>query len=31
MVVRPHYIVIYAEAGQAVTILRILHASQMWP
>ena len=31
MVVRPNYIVIYAENDQAVTILRILHAAQQWP
>lgn len=31
MVVRPNYIVIYAETEQAVTILRVLHAAQQWP
>lgn len=31
MVVRPNYIVIYAEDGIAVTILRVLHAAQQWP
>ncbi|HID06130.1 MAG TPA: type II toxin-antitoxin system RelE/ParE family toxin [Armatimonadetes bacterium] len=31
MVVRPNYIVIYAEDAKAVTILRVLHAAQQWP
>ena len=31
MVVRPNYIVIYAEDTIAVTILRVLHAAQQWP
>jgi plasmid stabilization system protein ParE len=31
MVVRPHYIVVYAEDPDTVTILRILHAAQLWP
>lgn len=31
MVVRPNYIVIYAEDAIAVTILRVLHAAQQWP
>jgi addiction module RelE/StbE family toxin len=31
MVVRPNYIVIYAEDARAVTILRVLHAAQQWP
>jgi addiction module RelE/StbE family toxin len=31
MVVRPNYIVIYAEDARAVTVLRILHAAQQWP
>lgn len=31
MVVRPNYIVIYAENAIAVTILRVLHAGQQWP
>jgi toxin ParE1/3/4 len=31
MVVRPNYIVIYAEDATAVTILRVLHAAQQWP
>ncbi|MDU9004761.1 type II toxin-antitoxin system RelE/ParE family toxin [Sedimentitalea todarodis] len=31
MVVRPNYIVVYAETAAAVTILRVLHAAQQWP
>ena len=31
MVVRPNYIVIYAEDAIAVTVLRVLHAAQKWP
>tara|TARA_R100001143_G_C3263046_1_gene88646 strand:- start:260 stop:550 length:291 start_codon:yes stop_codon:yes gene_type:complete len=31
MVVRPNYIVVYAESTETVTILRILHAAQLWP
>lgn len=31
MVVRPTYIVIYSETPERITILRVLHASQMWP
>nr|WP_256483837.1 type II toxin-antitoxin system RelE/ParE family toxin [Aliihoeflea sp. 40Bstr573] len=31
MVVRSNYIVVYAEAERAVTILRVLHAAQQWP
>ena len=31
MVVRPNYIVIYAENAKAVTILRVLHAARLWP
>lgn len=31
MVVRPNYIVVYAENPEVVTILRILHAAQQWP
>ena len=31
MVVRPNYIVVYAEDPATVTILRILHAAQLWP
>ncbi len=31
MVVRPNYIVVYAESVRAVTILRVLHAARQWP
>ncbi|MEP3344896.1 MAG: type II toxin-antitoxin system RelE/ParE family toxin [Hyphomicrobiales bacterium] len=31
MVVRPNYIVVYAETTKTVTVLRILHAAQQWP
>lgn len=31
LVVRPNYIVVYAETSAVVTVLRILHAAQMWP
>ena len=31
LVVRPNYIVIYAEKQAVVTVLRVLHAAQMWP
>lgn len=31
LVVRPNYIVVYAESAAAVTVLRVLHAAQMWP
>ncbi|ATE65550.1 type II toxin-antitoxin system RelE/ParE family toxin [Rhizorhabdus dicambivorans] len=31
MLVRKSYIVVYAEDARAVTILRVLHAAQMWP
>ena len=31
MVVRPNYLVIYAEDARAVTVLRVLHAAQLWP
>lgn len=31
LVVRPNYIVVYAETATAVTVLRVLHAAQMWP
>jgi len=30
MVVRPNYIVVYAESPEMVTILRVLHAAQQW-
>jgi toxin ParE1/3/4 len=31
LIVHPNYIVIYAERPTKVTVLRVLHASQMWP
>ena len=31
MVVRPNYIIVYADNAAAVTILRLLHAAQQWP
>ena len=31
MVVRPNYIVVYADHASAVTILRVLHSAQQWP
>jgi len=31
MVIRPNYVVIYREASDEVTILRVLHAAQQWP
>lgn len=31
LVIRPNYIVVYTETVAAVTVLRVLHASQMWP
>lgn len=31
LVVRPNYIVVYAETQAVVTVLRVLHAAQVWP
>lgn len=31
LVVRPSYIVVYAETPERITILRVLHTAQMWP
>ncbi|MDO8278618.1 type II toxin-antitoxin system RelE/ParE family toxin [Phenylobacterium sp.] len=31
MVIRPNYIVVYAEDDRAVVILRVLHAARQWP
>jgi addiction module RelE/StbE family toxin len=31
LVVRPNYIVVYAETPVSVMVLRVLHAAQMWP
>nr|WP_239538428.1 type II toxin-antitoxin system RelE/ParE family toxin [Dyella mobilis] len=30
MVVHPNYIVVYAVDARAISILRVLHAAQMW-
>lgn len=31
MVVRPNYIVVYSATQDSLTILRVLHAAQLWP
>jgi toxin ParE1/3/4 len=31
LVVRPNYIVVYAETETGVSVLRVLHAAQKWP
>jgi toxin ParE1/3/4 len=31
MVVRPNYIVVYADHPNTIAILRVLHAAQQWP
>ena len=31
LIVRPNYLVVYAETAAKVTVLRVLHAAQMWP
>ena len=31
LIVRPNYIVIYAETLETVTDLRVLHAARQWP
>ncbi len=31
LVVRPNYVVVYAASPGAVSVLRVLHAAQMWP
>ena len=31
MVVRPNYIVVYAETSDSIVVLRVLHAAQQWP
>nr|WP_210427831.1 MULTISPECIES: type II toxin-antitoxin system RelE/ParE family toxin [unclassified Dyella] len=31
MVVHPNYVVVYAELGKVIAILRVLHAAQQWP
>jgi len=31
LIVRPNYIVVYTDTPKVVTVLRVLHAAQMWP
>ncbi|MEQ8603799.1 MAG: type II toxin-antitoxin system RelE/ParE family toxin [Marivibrio sp.] len=31
LIVQPTYLIVYAETGRDVAILRVLHAAQMWP
>lgn len=31
LVVRPNYLVVYTESPMGVTVLRVLHAAQLWP
>lgn len=31
LMIRPNYVVAYAETADVVTVLRVLHAAQMWP
>ncbi len=31
LIVRPNYIVIYAETPETVTVLPVLHAARKWP
>jgi len=31
MIVRPNFIVVYAEDIETVSVLRVLHAAQQWP
>ncbi len=31
MVVRPNYVVVYADTPEMVSVLRVLHAAQQWP
>lgn len=31
MVVHTNYIVVYSEAPDAIVVLRVLHAAQLWP
>lgn len=31
LIVRPNYLVVYAETASTITVLRVLHAAQMWP
>lgn len=31
VIVRPNYLMVYAETDETLVILRVLHAAQMWP
>ena len=31
MIIRPNYILVYAEDERAVVVLRVLHAARQWP
>lgn len=31
IVVHPNYIMVYRVEGESITILRVMHAAQMWP
>jgi addiction module RelE/StbE family toxin len=31
IVVHPNYITVYRVEGESITILRVMHAAQMWP
>lgn len=31
LVVRPNYLVVYTESPMVLTVLRVLHAAQLWP
>jgi toxin ParE1/3/4 len=31
MVVRSNYVVVYTEDARSITVLRVLHAAQLWP
>ncbi|MBI4984481.1 MAG: type II toxin-antitoxin system RelE/ParE family toxin [Rhodocyclales bacterium] len=31
IVVRPNYVMVYRIEGDCVTVLRVMHAAQMWP
>lgn len=31
LIVQPNYIVVYAESAAVISVLRVLHAAQMWP
>jgi toxin ParE1/3/4 len=31
LIVRKNYVVVYAETGTRIIVLRVLHAAQLWP